>query len=240
MLSRSALQEFTKKCQTTLDNVNREYCQHLFLSYFYKLPESERVLFKGGTALRFIYRSPRFSEDLDFSGFKITFKEIENLFASVLVDLEKLGIKVKIKEAKPTTGGYLGIASFSFLDLEVEIKIEISLRSKDFLLGTTSLIVSDYIPAYNIIHLPQEELVKGKIKALIKRAKPRDFYDLYFLLRSNLIPVEQRKILPEVLDKLESQEINFQEELSRFLPKSHQIILRDFKNTLIQEIRRSI
>lgn len=39
---------------------------------FYQEKEAEAILFKGGTALRLIYQSPRFSEDLDFSGFKIS------------------------------------------------------------------------------------------------------------------------------------------------------------------------
>jgi len=238
MLSQESLKEFTKKFQTTQDNISREYCQHLFLSYFYQKDGSERVLFKGGTALRFIYRSPRFSEDLDFSGFQISVAEIESIFADVLADIEKEGIKVKLEEAKPTTGGYLGIAYFNFLDYETKIKIEISLRPHSFIGGVVTLITNDYIPAYNTIHLPQEKIVREKIKALLERAKPRDFYDFYFLLRSNLIPVEERKILSEILDKLKSQKINFQKELARLLPRSHHLILRDFKKSLKEQIKR--
>ncbi len=33
---------------------------------------SESLLFKGGTVLKLIWRSPRFSEDLDFTGSKIS------------------------------------------------------------------------------------------------------------------------------------------------------------------------
>ncbi len=238
MLSQESLKEFTKKLQTTQDNVSREYCQHLFLSYFYQRNESERVLFKGGTALRFVFKSPRFSEDLDFSGFKISLVEIEDLLTNTLSNIEKEGFAVELEEAKPTTGGYLGVVYFSFLDYKVKIKIEISLRSNLLIKGAVTLIANDYIPAYNIIHLPQEKIVKGKINALLERAKPRDFYDLYFLLRGNLIPVKDRKNLSEISDKLKSQEINFQKELSRFLPRSHRLILKDFKGNLEKEIKR--
>jgi predicted nucleotidyltransferase component of viral defense system len=238
MQSQESLKEFTKKFQTTQDNVNREYCQHLFLSYFYKFPRSERVLFKGGTALRLIYGSPRFSEDLDFSSFKISLAEMENIFANTLTNLEREGMKVNLEEAKTTSGGYLGIAYFYFYDYQVKIKIEISLRPKELIKGITTLIVSDYIPAYNVIHLPQEKVVQEKIRALLTRAKPRDFYDLYFLLRSNLISVEQKRILPKVLNKLESQRFNFQKELSSLLPKSHHLILKNFREILKDEIKR--
>ncbi|MBN1444929.1 MAG: nucleotidyl transferase AbiEii/AbiGii toxin family protein [Candidatus Omnitrophica bacterium] len=57
--------------KTTEINIAREYVQHLFLSSLYREKSSEKVLFKGGTALRIVFQSPRFSEDLDFSGFGI-------------------------------------------------------------------------------------------------------------------------------------------------------------------------
>jgi len=67
MISNEALQALATKLQTTELNVRREYFQHLFLSYFYQQPLTDRIYFKGGSALRMLYHSPRFSEDLDFS-----------------------------------------------------------------------------------------------------------------------------------------------------------------------------
>lgn len=68
MLSKENLEKFTKQKQTSVQNVVREYCQHLFLSFLYQNPGSEKLLFKGGTALRIVLKSPRFSEDLNFTG----------------------------------------------------------------------------------------------------------------------------------------------------------------------------
>ena len=65
MISNDTIRQFALKYQTTELNVRREYFQHLFLSYFYKQEGSERVFFNGGTALRLIYHSARFSEDLE-------------------------------------------------------------------------------------------------------------------------------------------------------------------------------
>ncbi len=68
MLNKETLQKLAIQYQTSLfPNIVREYFQHLFLSELYKFPDGEKMLFKGGTALRVIYGSPRFSEDLDFS-----------------------------------------------------------------------------------------------------------------------------------------------------------------------------
>lgn len=75
MITRQFITDIATKYQTTEGNVAREYCQHLFLSYFYKKPKSEKVLFKGGTALRLIFKSPRFSEDLDLKLKEIDEKE---------------------------------------------------------------------------------------------------------------------------------------------------------------------
>ena len=72
MIELKTLKQFSNRNQTTLDNVVREYFQHLFLSFLYQEKKSECLLFKGGTALRLIWQSPRFSEDLDFTGSNIS------------------------------------------------------------------------------------------------------------------------------------------------------------------------
>ena len=63
MISIAKIKELATKYQTTELNVIREYFQHLFLSYFYQQSTAGSIYFKGGTAMRTIYRSPRFSDD---------------------------------------------------------------------------------------------------------------------------------------------------------------------------------
>lgn len=238
MLSRENLEKFTKLYQTDIQNVTREYCQHLFLSFLYQLPDAERLLFKGGTALRVILKSPRFSEDLDFTGSGILQERIEELFAQTLSEIERTGIKVDITEAKKTTGGYLGIATFFLYDLKVKIQIEVSLRNEKRLKGIRTLIQSDYLPAYTLVHLPIENIINGKLAALLNREKPRDFYDYYFLLVGNHPLVKETKNLEKVLELLRNSEINFKAELKKLLPVSHSMILKDFKKILTQEIKK--
>ena len=68
MISLDAIRKLAIQCRTSeYPNIVREYFQHLFLSQLYRMEKSDNLLFKGGTALRIIYGSPRFSEDLDFS-----------------------------------------------------------------------------------------------------------------------------------------------------------------------------
>lgn len=239
MLNLETLYQFTRLHQTSLDNILREYCQHLFLSYLYQEPRSELLLFKGGTALRMIFKSPRFSEDLDFTGVRIRPAEIDGLFMNTLANIEKTGIHVKIEEAKKTTGGYIGIAVFKLHEREVHIQIEISLRNgKKSPSGSRALIQGEYLPAYTIVHIPLEELVAGKLNALLNRQKPRDFYDYYFLLSGDFPLVREKSYLARVYALLRESKINFRSELRRLLPMSHSMLLKDFKKILEQKMQR--
>src|SRR3989338_4633161 len=102
MISEIQIKNLVNKFQTTEVNIRREYIQHLFLSYFYQDKDAFKILFKGGTALRLIYNSPRFSEDLDFSCPFATLAQIEKPIEETLISIEREGIKVNLGESKVT------------------------------------------------------------------------------------------------------------------------------------------
>jgi len=250
MIQKEDIQKLALKYQTPeYPNVIREYFQHLFLFQLYKIESAENLLFKGGTALRMLYNSPRFSEDLDFSIFNIKRYEqkkfIENLFTRILFEIERIGIKIEVG-SKPglTTDGYYTEAIFDLYDYpQTAISLNISSRNGRRIKGEVDSIINDFIPAYNLIHLPQNELVEEKIfDAMLKRKKARDFYDLYFLMRKNLITGEQKKRLNNLSDEIKkwAKKINFGSELRSFLPRDQQIIIKDFKNTLVNELNRQL
>ncbi|HLD70684.1 MAG TPA: nucleotidyl transferase AbiEii/AbiGii toxin family protein [Negativicutes bacterium] len=250
MISAEQLEKLSKKYHTTLfPNTLREYFQHIFLSELYKIPEAEKLLFKGGTALRIIYGSPRFSEDLDFSIFQTPKHQIkhlvEELFVKVLAEIERMGITTEIgKKSGATTGGYFGVATLTALDYpRVEIEINVSSRNGKDAKGEVDSVVNDFTPSYNITHLPQEEIVDEKIFGALKnRKKPRDFYDLYFLMRKNMISPEQKKKLSKMKDDITTwaKKIDFQAELGTFLPTDQQSIIRNFAHTLEAELNRQL
>lgn len=130
MLTSSQIKSLATKLQTTEYNITTEYSQHLFLSHLYKLNCSENLLFKGGTSLRIIFESPRFSEDLDFTGINLSSKNIENLILESLNNISYAGIEVNLEEAKKTSGGYLSKIHFNWLGYSSSIQIEISLRKQ--------------------------------------------------------------------------------------------------------------
>jgi len=240
MVSPEEVKRLSIRHQTAPLTIAREYAQHCFLSEFYKLKSSDRLLFKGGTALRLIYQSPRYSEDLDFTGINnILYPEIEDLLIETLRNLTAWGFGINITETKRTTGGYLAKMDCAFSGFKIQMKIEISFRArKQKSRGTVSRIKNDYIPYYDIYHLSLDEIVDGKISALLTRAKARDWYDLYFFLRGRMLQAKNTKLIPELLEKLKKTKTNFKKELKDFLPRSHQMILKDFKSTLIEEIKR--
>ncbi|MDO8537132.1 MAG: nucleotidyl transferase AbiEii/AbiGii toxin family protein [bacterium] len=238
MITAEIIQTLAKKYQTEAINVWREYFQHLFLAYFYKQPEAGDVYFKGGTALRLIYQSPRFSEDLDFSSRIKDIKKIEHAVINALTEIEREGIGTELTDATETTGGYLATMQFRNNGERIATRIEISLRNGKKEKGELVTIAGDFIPPYTLVQLVQEQIVEGKIAALLSRKKPRDFYDFYFLLRANMIPVKSKELLRGTLDALQASHIRFDSELKRFLPQSHWPMIRNFKATLEREIRK--
>ncbi len=238
MISRQLIKDLTTKNQTLESNVVREYCQHLLLSYMYQNKRAVRILFKGGTALRIVFDSPRFSEDLDFTCWDLRSGELEDILNRAATAIMQTGIKVLVEESKETSGGYLAIHRFAFLGYDERIRIECSFRGKKKLRSEVAMVNSDYLPPFNLLHLPTKLLVEEKISALLSRNKPRDFYDVYFILRSNLIEHKYDLDLGKVHQKLLSSKINFKKELRPLLPRKHHTIMKDFRNTLIREIRR--
>jgi predicted nucleotidyltransferase component of viral defense system len=249
MITKQFIADTATKYQTTESNVAREYCQHLFLSYFYKKPKSAKVLFKGGTALRLIFKSPRFSEDLDFSAINegtIIVPEINELIDGVLIDIKNEGIECD-KILNPgtqgeTTGGYFAKIKMKMLEFDSEIRLQISFRSPDQAISSTALIQNDFTAPYVMIYLTESLLVAEKIQALIERKKPRDFFDLYFILRSS----ELVKFIPKIpnlknqLIEIINQEEGIENELKIFLPVSYQTLLKNFKERLKKEIETHI
>lgn len=245
MITRQFITEFSTKNQTSEQNIAREYCQHLFLSYLYRRTRAEKLLFKGGTALRIVFKSPRFSEDIDFSAYDISVPEINNLVDEVLKDISKEGIQPE-KKVNPgtqgeTSGDYFAIINMKLLEFDSEIKLQVSLRNKDQLGSNTALIESDFIQPYTIVYLEEKFLAGEKVMALLGRAKPRDFFDLYFMLRSrqliSFIPKDINNLKKKLMEVLEN---GWEKELKLFLPISYHPLLKDFQDRLKKEIELHI
>lgn len=233
MLAQDEIKRLSLRLQTTELNVRREFIQHQFLRFFYQQPNAQKVFFKGGTALRIFYQSPRFSEDFDFDS-RLSINELEHAIQLTLELLDKDGIGSEILESKKTSGGYFGIIKLDSL----KTSLEISNRKNSK--GEPVTIVGDFTLPYTIFLLSAENLFSEKIDAFLSRQKPRDYYDLYFILRSGLLNSSQKKRIFKAIPLIKSTNIDFKKELKIFLPKSHWAVVEDFKNVLLREIQRSV
>lgn len=244
MIEKKLIARLAGSWQTTVDNVVREYFQQLFLSRLYQEKGSDRLLFKGGTALRIIYNSPRFSEDLDFTGANITIKEIESIVEGALTKIEMEGIKTEIIESKSTSGGYLAIFGFATNEYKSRIQVEVSLRAGVKKSGIAELIQSDLVTPYTLIHLKENILVGEKIQACLTRKKARDFYDLYFILRGRMAFKEafirDSRLKSKIVSVIKSEKPDFRRELKTFLPVSQHMVIKGFPDKLLAEIERNL
>jgi len=238
MLTTDQLNKLATKNQTLPINIYREYCQNLFLSLFYQEKNSQFVHFKGGTALRVYYKSPRYSEDLDFSMFKIRKNDIENLIISVLANLEKSNLKPEIEESKKTSGGYLANLYLNLANSKIKIALQASKRIKTPSTSNLSLIDSEYIPPYTLHLLNESDLITEKIDAALTRSHPRDFFDIYFLLRKGIMTKKQINMSKKTLETIKNNKIDFEKELETFLPKSFHPIASNFEEVYKRELSK--
>lgn len=174
-----------------------EFLQHLILQSLYRQNAFKNLTFTGGTALRLLYSSGRYSEDLDFS---FTGKEklnLEKLINSVQRDLSLQNIKFEpfIKTEKtvfkadlrfPVILYELNISPLK--DQKLTIKFEIDKNppkggEKEILLVTSPVSYS-----VSVFNLPS--LFATKLHAILfrKYTKGRDYYDLAWYLGKRIKP----------------------------------------------------
>ena len=240
MLNKDYLLKLAGKNQTTPDNIFREYAQNVFLSFLYQKKDGRKMLFKGGTALKIVYQSPRFSEDLDFTLEEITFPQIEKTVLSVLGDLEKENFQPQIVESKETSGGYLAELAVSVHQERVNLSLQGSQRKEKNIKKEVVLIVNDFIPNYTVYLLEETVLIEEKISAALTRAKPRDFFDIYYLLRGGYIPAGLKGKLLPIPELLEKKQINFQKELAHLLPYSMRGLVKEFPNRFLKKLKNLV
>jgi predicted nucleotidyltransferase component of viral defense system len=236
MLSLDSLKSQAVHWQTSLSNTAREYLQHLFLSHLYARPGSDALAFKGGTALRLLYGSPRFSEDLDFTGHLKPF-HLKALLDQTARRMIEETLPFKTLESKATSGGYLALYDCVLYEERLRLELNISLRNRA---PSEPILVSNpLIPPYQCMRLPVKEMAAEKMQALLSRKKPRDYFDLYFLLRQRLgieVIVPCKRELLALVARLEAGAI--QRELKVFLPVSFHKTAAQLPKILAEELNR--
>lgn len=170
--------------------VLREYLQVIILNSIYKHNFGKAMFFTGGTALRFFYNMPRFSEDLDFDTPKLNFKDFIILLEWVKKGLLKEGFSAELSAEKR---GNLYVAELYFKDIMklykitdkrgLDLIIKIEVYKPSWGLQPESSVLSLYGYNFSSILLKKDYLFSEKVCALLNRRRGRDIYDTLFMLK---------------------------------------------------------
>lgn len=165
----------------------REYLQAIALRSFHESGAFANLSFVGGTALRFLFSLPRFSEDLDFSLEKPSGYDLRKWAGKLERDLgfggfdASLTVKTgkTVESADIRAAGLLhevGLAAHPAQKLS--IKIEIDTRPPEGARTETRVVNRFFLMSLRHHDLPC--LMAGKIRDLLTRpySKGRDWYDL--------------------------------------------------------------
>ena len=174
-------------------HVVREYWELIILKGLYESPFGRYLIFKGGTALRLTYGSPRFSEDLDFSLTKDTLKGKFSSFIKKITSPFSELTQTDLEEEYYTYLAEIKVTQ-NYLSLPFRIKIEISKREAKNYQWELKLLSS---PATVIQVMGQvatlEQICKDKLSCLKGRAKPKDLFDLWYVSEKLKIPYTPKK-----------------------------------------------
>ena len=251
MLDKTIAQNLSKELKIDLFTIYREYLQFLFLKYFYTQKESEKIYFKGGTSLRFLYNSFRFSEDLDFTGL-LPEKKIKVFINKTLKDLKKEIKGVTFKKTNSIANSFSGRIfqenpEFKF---PLTIRLDFSFRERPFLMEVSYIeTIFPIGPFPQVSHLKIEEIMAEKIRAILTRTRGRDIFDLWFMF-SQKVPLDWNLInkkmalykkktdlsqLIRCIEKFPQSEI--EEDLRRFLPTTHRSLVKTIKELILEKLK---
>ncbi|MEX2662799.1 MAG: nucleotidyl transferase AbiEii/AbiGii toxin family protein, partial [Vicinamibacterales bacterium] len=194
----------------TAVNLAREYLQARILLAMQEAGAMIPLAFQGGTALRFLFDLPRFSEDLDFAlerPGRGPF-DIESLERRLTAQLEREGYAV-VTTRKTGRAVQSVMASFPALLYEaglsprpaqrLSIRVEVDTKPPAGA-GLETTIVRRHA-LLNLQHHDRPSLLAGKLHAILQRpwAKGRDLFDLFWYLSDPRWPSPNLVLLNNVL-----------------------------------------
>lgn len=176
--------------------VLREYIQHKMLQAVFSHKLASKMAFLGGTALRIVHGSQRFSEDLDFDNFGLSEEEFLQICEHVKRQLELDGLQVEIRNVvKGAYRCYVRIPGLLYEErlsgyVEEKVLVQIDTVPHNFAYTPDMVTLSQFDVLTKIFVTPKDILLAQKIYCAFHRKRPqgRDFYDLLYLWTRDLEP----------------------------------------------------
>lgn len=190
-------------------NVVREYLQARILNEMQHAGAMLPLSFHGGTALRFLFSTARYSEDLDFSLEKNKdLYDFHKYLESIRNGLtgEGYDIGLKISDKKIVHGAFVNFRGLlyelglsSHREDAIAIKIEVDTNPPQGAVLTTT-VIRRYV-TLQLQHHDKASLLSGKLHAILQRShlKGRDLYDLLWYLSDPTWPSPNLVLLNNAL-----------------------------------------
>lgn len=230
----------------------REYVQIRFLDIFFRIVKPKTIFFKGGTALRLLYGSERFSEDLDF-----TVPSKENPFElakQTVIKLKSEITDISIKQIDTSAGASAKISLNGFSSNQpLTIKLDFSLREQVLMPQVAAVKTNTPVAGVSLVDaLSKKEILAEKIRAVINRKKGRDLYDLWYLLHTGTLIerdlIEKKlayyheKFQPDSLFTVIAgwNEKDLYQDIAKFLPKSQRRIIAELPRLIQALLKNSL
>jgi predicted nucleotidyltransferase component of viral defense system len=178
--------------------LERDYCIAWFLIELSRTSLKNKLVFKGGTALRRChFPGYRFSEDLDFTLLQtLAFEQLKQELESVYEEVKKASnITFRFSRADPTThqNSYTFYLMYEgplpVMSTTKEIKVDVTIKERVFYAPEELSVLKscdefiDLPEGEKILVYSLSEIATEKTVALLDRARtePRDLYDLWYL-----------------------------------------------------------
>ena len=202
--------------------MEKDYVLSIVLKHLSGWNLKDKVVFKGGTAIKKIYfAEARFSEDLDFSAINVEPEEIENELKTIFENKKILDTDFKLLLKEKTSSGLRFALKFtSVLNYPQTIRFDFSFRENLEKKQEERQVIDYYgIGEAKLKVLSIEEILAEKIHALFTRTVARDLYDVWFLMQKGVKINRQLtdKKFSYYNEKIEVTEL--EKKISRFEPK---------------------
>ncbi len=180
-MEREIAENQAKNLKIDVTQIVREFWETVVLKGLFESPNGKSLIFKGGTALRLVYGSPRFSKDLDFS---LTEDNLKGKFKPLVKKIISPYPELLITDLEEKYYIYLGEIKITqdYLPSPFRIKIEISKRRERAYKSDLALISSSLSTVQCLGRVATlKQLYKDKLICIKERAKPKDVFDLWYI-----------------------------------------------------------
>ncbi len=197
-MERQIAENQAKNLKIDVTQVVREFWETVILKGLFDSPDGKLLVFKGGTALRLVYGSPRFSEDLDFS---LTADRLRDKFTILIKKITSPFPELVITDLEEKYYTYLGEIKVTqdYLPSPFRIKVEISKRRERGYKSDLAMISSPVSTVQCLGRVATlEQLYKDKLACLKDRKKSKDVFDIWYICQKLRRPYEPQDIsIPE-------------------------------------------